>query len=122
MNPSPKRMRVFHRTDPEAAADIRIMGFYDSTDIEIGRPPAYGVLVSNQPLDIEGADGHTLLTLKIPIELFERFEWQTEGQGYREALIPADELNQHGQPRIVRQDAADRWTTIRHRANRGGRE
>jgi hypothetical protein len=111
-----KLMRIFHRTTHDAAADIRIMGFYDSTNTYMASHEHTGVWVSDQPLDInEGADGDTLLTLKIPVDLFVRYEWVEEGKGYREALVPADELNPHGQPRIVRWNAEDRWLTLRGR-------
>jgi hypothetical protein len=31
--------------------------------------------------------------MKVPVQLFERYEWVEEGKGYREALVPAEELN-----------------------------
>jgi len=53
-----------------------------------------GVWVSDCPLDVnEGAEGDVVLTLNVPIDVFERYEWIEEGKPYREALIPAAVLN-----------------------------
>ncbi len=61
-----------------------------------------GVWVSDCPLDInEGARGDVVLTLDVPIDVFERYEWIEEGKPYRESLIPASVLNALATPRIV---------------------
>lgn len=112
-------IRVFHRTSRDAAADIRIMGFYDSTGTYGTGHDHPGVWVSTTPLDSnEGADGDALLTLKIPVALFEQYEWTEVGKGYREAMIPAEDLNSHGQTRIVSQEAEDRMVTRQRTARR----
>lgn len=36
-----------------------------------------------------------LLVIEIPLELFTEYEWVQDEIGYREALIPAAELNRH---------------------------
>ena len=36
-----------------------------------------------------------LLACEIPFELFAEYEWVEEGTGYREALIPAADLNRY---------------------------
>ena len=59
-----------------------------------------GVWVSDRPLDCnEGADGGGLLTLTVPVDVFEQYEWIEEGKPYREALIPAAVLNALATPR-----------------------
>jgi hypothetical protein len=40
--------------------------------------------------------GDALIGLDVPGKLFARYEWAQEGKRYREALIPASELNEHG--------------------------
>jgi ubiquinone/menaquinone biosynthesis C-methylase UbiE len=49
----------------------------------------------------EGADGNVVLTLDIPVDVFERYEWIEEGKPYRESLIPATVLNALDTPRIA---------------------
>jgi hypothetical protein len=45
---SAQRMRVFHRTARDAAADIRNMGFYDSTGTYMTATEHTGVWVSDR--------------------------------------------------------------------------
>jgi len=55
-----------------------------------------GVWVTDRPLDInEGAAGDALLGLVIPDAVFAAYERVENGKPYREALIPASELNKH---------------------------
>jgi hypothetical protein len=42
-----------------------------------------------------------LLALDVPGPLFEAYEWIEDGKHFRESLIPAEELNQFGAPKIV---------------------
>jgi hypothetical protein len=61
--------------------------------------------VSTSPLGIsEGAVGDTILTLDVPDALFEECEWVEDGKPYREALIPADEINARARIIDVRLD------------------
>jgi hypothetical protein len=58
----------------------------------------HGILVSALgPLhEDEGGDGDVIIELDIPDELFTTYEWTTDHeQPYREAMIPAAELNLH---------------------------
>jgi hypothetical protein len=114
-----RTMRIFHRTSRDAAADIRIMGFYDAIGASGLGHEHTGVWVSDQPRDVSEAEDDTLLTLRIPRELFERYEWKQSGHGFRQALIPAEDLNQAGQAKIISREAEDRWSTIRWRAHKG---
>ena len=108
------RIRVFHRTASDAAADIRIMGFYDTTGGAGNHHQHIGVRVSNAPLDSDDdGNGDTLLTLKIPTALFQQYESTEPGEPHREVVIPAEELNRVGQPRIVSQEAEARWRAVR---------
>lgn len=86
-------IRVFHRTH-HADAILR-EGFRDGRYVVPGIGPMQGIFVSaDWPLDVnEGADGDVVLALEIPAELFERYEWVEVDKGYREALIPARDLN-----------------------------
>jgi hypothetical protein len=118
MNPRRRQgtVRVFHRTSRDTAADIRIMGFYDASDAVGAGLERMGVWVSNQPMDASDAVP-TLVTLRIPIALFERHEHRHTHSGHRDALIPADDLNACGQARIVRADVETRWMNLRSRAH-----
>jgi hypothetical protein len=97
-------VRVFHRATSDTAADIRIMGFYDASDAVGADPDRMGVWVSDKPSDAR-EDTPTLVTLRIPIALFERHEHRHGHSDHRDALIPADDLNTWGQGRIVRTSA-----------------
>jgi hypothetical protein len=88
-------MRVYHRTDRGEA--ILRDGFRDGEGSYGTRTLYRGVWVSSgSPLDEnEGAAGDGVVLLEIPDELFRAFEWIEEGKPYREALVPASELNRH---------------------------
>jgi hypothetical protein len=109
-------MRVFHRASADTASDIRIMGFYDAPDsVGAGR---VGVWVSDQPMDANEDGAVILVTLRIPIALFERHEHRHGHSGHREALIPADDLNACGQARVVSAETEFRWMNLRARLTR----
>jgi hypothetical protein len=86
---------VYHRTDHADA--IEREGFRDAEGRYLTSRLYRGVWVSAEwPLDEnEGADGDVALELAIPDELFDEYEWVEEAKTYREALIPARELNRH---------------------------
>jgi hypothetical protein len=71
-----------------------------------------GVWMFSQPMDASDALP-TLVTLRIPIALFERHERRHGYRDHRDALIPADVLNACGQARIVGAEAEGRWTNLR---------
>jgi hypothetical protein len=104
-------MRVFQRTSRDTAADIRIMGFYDASDALGAGAQRMGVWVTNQPIDASDDAVATLVTLRIPITLFERHEHRHGYNGHRDAMIPADDLNACGQAHIVSAGAEARWMT-----------
>jgi hypothetical protein len=75
-----------------------------------------GVFVSAEwPLDEnEGADGDTLLELDVPEALFVEYEHVEEGKTYREAMIPAAELNRHREAlRVLPDEEIDALTLAR---------
>jgi len=115
-------MRVFHRTSSDTAADIRIMGFYDASDAVGVGAERMGVWVSEHPMDARDEALPALVTLRIPIALFERHEHSHRYTGYREALISADDLNACGQARIVRPEAEARWMNLRARLTKLSRQ
>jgi hypothetical protein len=93
-------MLVYHRTDHAAA--IMDGGFRDGSEEVPGVGELWGVFVSaDSPLS-EGDGfnrGDTVIELEIPEGLFVQYERVEEGLQYREAMIPAAELNRH--PRRV---------------------
>jgi hypothetical protein len=106
-------MRVFHRTSADTGSDIRIMGFYDAPDSAGAN--RIGVWISDQPRDDHEDGVVTLVTLRIPVALFERHEHRHGQSGHREALIPTDDLNQCGQARVVSAETELRWMNLRAR-------
>jgi len=93
-------VKVYHQTFHSAA--ILREGFRDSTGTYMTDQEFTGVWVSDCSLDLnEGAKGDVVLTLDVPIGVFERYEWIEEGKPYRESVIPAAILNAFETPRIV---------------------
>jgi hypothetical protein len=99
-------MRLFHRTS-HADAILRegfrdAEGHYGFRDDEGNPVSMRGVWVSSIPLaDDEGADGDQLLQIELPDAVALEHEVLEEGKTYREFLIPAAVLNEHGAPRLV---------------------
>jgi hypothetical protein len=92
-------MILFHSTTEDAAASILREGFEDATGTYMMSLWLTGVWVSDVPLDVnEGAKGNVLLriTLALPDAALSDFEVVEEGKGYREWVIPAALLNEHG--------------------------
>lgn len=98
-------MRYFHRTSAWPA--IQAEGWRDSTGYYLTLNEYSGVWISNVPLDCnEGAQGEWLLTIELPDHLSEvldrEYEWVEEDEEirewkrYREWLVPASLLNEHG--------------------------
>jgi hypothetical protein len=88
-------MLVYHRTS-DADAILR-EGFRDAEGYYMTPKLWRGVWVSaDAPLtENEGAYGTTTLVIDIPESVFAKYEWDETGKPYREALIPADELNRY---------------------------
>ena len=87
-------MLVYHRT--QCAQAVFRDGFQDATGPRVTIGEWRGVWVTDRPLDInEGAAGDALLGLVIPDAVFAAYERVENGKPYREALIPASELNKH---------------------------
>jgi hypothetical protein len=110
-------MLVFHRTH-HADAILR-EGFRDESYVLPGSGELRGVFVSaDWPLDEnEGTDGDAVLELEIPDGLFTEYEWVEEGKTYREAMIPARDLNAcRSTLRELAADEIDALTDSRWRA------
>jgi hypothetical protein len=119
-------LRVYHRT--EHAAPILANGFRDGYKLAVAPDEPAGVLEfrgvwvsADWPLDdSEGAHGDAVLELDIPEELFTRYEWAEEGGTYREAMIPAVDLNRHlaTARRLSYDEEVEltnaRWASVRH--------
>jgi hypothetical protein len=94
-------MRVYHRTHHADA--IEREGFRDgyklfvAPDLPAGILEVHGIFVSaDWPLDEnEGADGDIVLELDIPKALFVEYEHVEDGKPYREAMVPAADLNRY---------------------------
>jgi hypothetical protein len=106
-------MLVYHRTHHSAA--ILRDGFRDGYYI---LPPPIGelrgVFVSaDWPVDEnEGADGDVVLELDIPEDLWQEYEWVEEDGTWRQAMIPATELNSY-KARVLSDDEVDELTARR---------
>ena len=87
-------MVVYHRT--YRASKIVRNGFRDDTWTRPGLGRKRGVFISPDWLDAqEGVDGDDVLELDIDEALFARHEWLAKDTTYREAMIPARELNRY---------------------------
>jgi hypothetical protein len=87
---------VYHRTSH--AIEILSAGFRDgATYLPEWFEARRGVWVSlNFPLTPdEGAHGDNVIVMSIPMALFEKYEAREERKPYREAMIPASELNKY---------------------------
>ena len=107
-------MLIYHRT--RHADAILSDGFRDGYYAMPGIGELRGVFVSaDWPLDEnEGADGDAVLELDVPAALFREYEHVTEGGTYREAMIPAAELNGHRETlRALTDDEVDALTLAR---------
>lgn len=113
-------MKAYHRTYRSAA--ILREGFRDGHYL---MPPPIGelsgVFVSaDWSLDEnKGADGDAVIALDIPDALFEKYEHFEEGKTYREAMIPAAELNEHLATARVLAEEEQALTMARWEAWRG---
>ena len=94
-------MRIFHSTVSAKVAVIVREGFKDDEEKYFSDFAWRGVWVSDRPVHTEGAPGHVLVTLEIPAEVFEEYEWVQEDAAYRGSLIPATILNRYRPPQLV---------------------
>jgi hypothetical protein len=94
-------VHAYHRTTATYGDAILRDGFADAEGTYMTGEPHGGVWVTvDRPWDLTIAgpppgDDPALLVVAIPSELFDRYEWVEEGKGYREALVPAGELNRY---------------------------
>lgn len=94
-------MRVYHRTN--AVESILRAGFRDATGYYLTVNEHSGVWVSDAPLDENaGAGGRFVISLEVPDDQLEPYEWAEDGKPYREFLVPAELLN--GRPLSVVED------------------
>ena len=90
--------RFYHRT--RAVVAILRRGFRNGKGTYLTDRTWRGVWLSNVPLDEnKGAAGDALLEVRIPSRLVKPYEWFEEGKPYREFLVPAALLNEHGRVR-----------------------
>jgi hypothetical protein len=93
-------MRIFHSTVSAKVAVIVRDGFKDDEERYLSDFAWRGVWVSDRRVHPNGASDNALLTLEIPAELFEEYEWVQEDAAYRGSLIPATVLNRYGPAQI----------------------
>lgn len=99
-------MKCFHRT-PHADLILE-HGFRDGEGTYMTGIIHRGVWLSDRPLTIfEGAKGNHLLSLEIPDDLLDEYEWIEEEKTYREFLVPADIVNRYGPPEMCDEDDYD---------------
>src|SRR5262245_13693614 len=94
-------MRIFHSTVNGKVAVVVREGFKDDEEKYLSDFAWRGVWVSDRPVYLDSAPGQAFLTLEIPAELFEEYEWMQEDAAYRGSLIPATILNRYGPPKLV---------------------
>lgn len=97
-------MKVYHVTNGEAARAILAGGFQDQTGKHLTANEYTGVFVANHPLYLSGPfDPFSDPCLEIAIDekLLAAYEWVEEFKRFREWLVPAKVLNEHGVVHVV---------------------
>jgi len=98
----PATVRYWHRT--YAAEAILAGGFKDTTGTYLTDREHTGVWLSDTPVDRHDQDD-TLLAVDLPVHLSPMLdaehEWVEDGKGFREWLVPAAILNEHGAVTVV---------------------
>jgi hypothetical protein len=93
-------MLVYHTTSSEDAMYIWKNGFLDSDNLHESEC-LVGVWLASRPLAVnDGYEGNTVFSVYLPEKVFSRYEWTEDEGGYRWAVVPADEVNDHGLTRI----------------------
>lgn len=97
-----RKRSYYHRTSRSAAEAILREGFRDGEGFYGFEVLLRGVWLSDVPLDInEGADGDTLLAVKLTTTRADLYEWIEKGKPYREFLCPASVLNRRARVRVL---------------------
>jgi hypothetical protein len=91
-------MQVYHSTTREFAECISEEGFPDVTAGPLTRAPGSGVWVTERPIMSGDGLGRIDAWFEISIDepLLEPFEWAEKGSAFRQWVVPADMLNEHG--------------------------
>lgn len=102
------RPTFFHRTTARAARQILRDGFRDAESGYMTGDTHRGVWLSDRPLDAnEGAFGDALLEVEIAEAVIAPYEWVEEGRAFREFLVPAALVNEHGVVQRVNEAESD---------------
>jgi len=100
------RISLFHGTTKTAAEQIQAHGFRDATGTYMTSGTFTGTWFADRPLDgNEGACSEAYFEVQIECALVEEYEWIEEGKPYREFLVPARIINEHGT--IIRREDLD---------------
>lgn len=111
-------VNVYHRAGSDQVADeIDRIGFRDSTGYYLTGSLHTGVWVAGVPLDPNdygvGQQDAPVSEVEADESLIAEWEWITEGQTYREWLIPSADLNRWPRRRILGDEekalSAARW-------------
>jgi hypothetical protein len=98
----PATVRYWHRT--YAAEAILAGGFKDGTGTYLTDREHTGVWLSDIPVERHD-QSDTLLAVDLPVHLSPMLdaehEWVEDGKGFREWLVPAAILNEHGTVTVV---------------------
>ena len=98
-----RRMKVYHITQAENAVNVLAGGFRDSTGMYLSGSVHKGVWVSDQLLVLLSGidlDDMACFEIKVLEEWLIRHESIQKGNGYREFLVPAIELNSFPRRRL----------------------
>jgi hypothetical protein len=92
-------MRLYHTTTIPSGEAILADGFRDAVGHYLTANLYTGVWLCDRPLTqadgMWAEDDLSVLTLEIPEEVVEPFEWVEEGKPYREFLVPAATVNRY---------------------------
>ena len=98
-------MRLYHRTNRDAARTILTAGFRDAWGYYLTEQLWYGVWLSDRPSDADAGTAPEVLLavdLDVPDEDLAEYAWVFNLRtGYREFLLPADLINRHGKVLVL---------------------
>jgi hypothetical protein len=108
-------METFHSTTLDVAGSIAEQGFPNVTAGPLTRAPGTGVWLTERPVMSGDGLGRMDAWFEIAIDesLLLPFEWMEPGMAYRQWIVPADIINEHGLVRSLDETEAlvlyDAW-------------
>ena len=92
---------LYHKTTATNAAAILADGFRDNTDSFMTDGLHTGCWLSDRPPEDAPGDTVVAVLFDLPDSALCYFEWREPGKGYREWLIPAQFILQHGEVQLM---------------------